>query len=75
MNKTKKLRNQAEDWMVFELQSDRPFYQDSAGCFNATKLAEECANALNLFIDEIHYDIPDYVYDVACDVVEMFESN
>lgn len=56
-------------WMKQELNFNLDDYLEY-GEINCTKLAENCADALNLYIDEIDYQIPEYVFDIAFDVSE-----
>jgi hypothetical protein len=72
-------QNKIRQWMRNELREDARYYQDSAGEWNCTLLAENCADALDLYdlseSGEENYHIPDEVFDEAVNVTETFEKN
>lgn len=60
-------------WMKDELRWNARDYSD-CGEINTTKLAENCADCLNLYVDEAseNYDIPEEIFDLAFEVAEEF---
>lgn len=60
---TRPSKRQARHWMIRELQAERGSYEDASGCCFNTLLAENCASALGLYIDEIDYEIPEWVFE------------
>lgn len=60
---------EARRWMWNALVLEREEYEDDAGCCLLTQLAEDCADALDLYADS-DYTIPDWVFDLACDVAD-----
>lgn len=63
---------QVREWMVKELRYWIRNYMDT-GEINCTLLAECCAEALNLYEDEIDFVIPEEIFDMAVDVEEKFK--
>lgn len=69
MDATAKIRR----WMRVELAAAPEDYED-CGEVNTTKLAEDCAEALDLAGDDFNATIPDEVFDIAFDVARRWES-
>lgn len=61
-----------KNWMIQELNFHMDDYLEW-GEINTTKLAENCADCLNLYIDEIDYEIPEEIFDLAFDVSEQYK--
>lgn len=68
MNKDKLISN-----MIKELQMNFEDYDD-CGEVNHTKLSENMAEEYNLYLDEINYDIPEYVFEAAVIAAEKYEN-
>lgn len=62
----------AKSWMNKALTYETNDYLD-CGEVNCTKLAEDAAEALELYADE-EATIPEEVFDLAAEVAEEFES-
>lgn len=67
------IKIQALRWMKNTLRFDFESYDD-CGEVNCTKLAEDCAEALNLYEDDVDFEIPEVVFDAAVDVSRSFEK-
>lgn len=70
---TERQHTVAKKWMIVMLQKDPKTYQDSAGEWNCTLLAEDCANIFDIYENE-NFDIPEWVFDLAVDVTEDFND-
>jgi hypothetical protein len=70
---TAEQRKQAETWMR-EVLSDDYDHDDLLDCgeVNRTRLAEECADALDLALDDADATIPEWVFDLAHEVAEWW---
>lgn len=66
--------SKAKVWMMKALTYREEDYQDSAGEWDATKLAEDCANELNLWVPDTDFDIPDELFELAHILTESKES-
>lgn len=62
----------ARKWMRNQLRLNRNDYDD-CGEINSTKLAENCANELNLCEGD-EATIPEYVFDIAAELAFKEES-
>jgi len=64
--------SQANTWMKEELKFNAGIYLD-CGEVNCTKLAENCAYELDLYVGD-EYTIPEEVFDLAVDTAEEWEK-
>lgn len=62
-------------WMKRELTVNTNDYVDSCGEVNATLLAERCAEQFNLYEDEIDYNIPELIFDIAAETSIAYERS
>ena len=67
MSYVKRTKENPKNWMKNELQWNREEYIEW-GEINTTKLAENCANALLLYLDDFDATIPEEVFDLAVEV-------
>jgi len=75
INKHKKNMNKNKliSEMVKELQMNFEDYDD-CGEVNHTKLSENMAEEHNIYVDEIDYEIPEYVFEAAVIAAEKYEN-
>lgn len=62
-----------KNWMTRELQNNSSDYDD-CGEVNCTRLAENAAQAMDLYLDDPDFTIPSEVFDAAVMVAEKFEK-
>ena len=62
--------HRAKSFMVKNLEE----YIDQCNEIDCTKLAEDAANEFNIYEDEINYEIPEWVFDLAVEVGEKYAS-
>ncbi len=63
-------RYTVEQWMIANIELAR----DSAGEFNPTQLGE-AADAEFFISDQPDFEIPEWVWDMAVDVIEQYEKD
>ena len=63
-NPTDDEMDMVKEWMLYNYEY---CMQWSSFTLNCTKLAEMAADEYNIYEDEIEYNIPDWVYDLAID--------
>lgn len=64
-------REHAEHYMRLRVEE----HIDSCGEVNMTALAEETADAGDLYEDDIEYGIPEWVFELAYDIAQEFEKS
>lgn len=50
-------------------------YVDLCNEVNCTRLAEDAAEEYNLYVDEVDFEIPEWVFDLASDTGTKYEGN
>ena len=64
----------AKEWLLYEFRYNKKEYLDECNELNYTKIAEDCANSLNIYENEVDYKIPDWLFSMVIDVAEKFEQ-
>lgn len=63
-------RKQVAHWMRLRVDD----YVDGCGEVNCTKLAEDAADALDIYEDRVEYAIPEFVFEVAFETSEWLKK-